>query len=138
MKNILELTGQEIIEHIASMKEDIVVAFDRNDCYFLAKEDQLKQEAGFYGIGIEEMEQLTHYFFHEEFEYRKKLFKSKTREDQRYYQGVADGLNVAFRELSLMLANLRARKTLDENPNFMEDFEETMEKFRRTTKELGL
>lgn len=138
MKNILEMNGQEIIEYLASMKEDRVVAFDRKECYFLAKEDQLKKEAGFYGIGIEEMEQLTHYFFHEEFEYRKKLFNSKKREDQRYYQGVADGLNVAFRELSLMLANLRAKKTLDENPNFMEDFEEKMEKFRRTTKEPGL
>lgn len=138
MKNILELTGQEIIELLASMKEDRVIAFDRKKAYFLAQEEQLKKEAGFYGIGIEDMEQLTHYFFHEEFEYRKKLFNSKKREDQRYYQGVADGLNVAFRELSLTLANLRAQKTLDENPNFMDDFEKKMEAFREATKELGL
>lgn len=138
MKNIRQMTGQEIIEHLASVKEDVMIAFDRKEFYFLAKEDQLKKEAGFYGIGIEDMEQLTHYFFHEEFEYRKKLFNSKKREDQRYYQGVADGLNVAFRELSLMLASLRAQKTLDENPNFMDDFEKKMEAFRGATKELGL
>ena len=138
MKDIMQMTGAEIIEYLASMEEERIIAFDKEKAYFLAHEEQLKKETGFYGIGIEEMEQITHYFFHEEFEYRKKLFNSKKRENQLYYQGVADGLNIAFRELSLTLANLRAQKTLDENPNFMDDFEKKMEAFREATKELGL